>query len=221
VTKTRQDSPGWTAIDRAIAQVLPGAEPLHWGTEHLPDEGVYGINAFRAADHWLYVTYGLTELFGKASDDPEVSGWGFELTMRVPIRIEAPPNWPSRLLKSLGDYVFSTANVFEPTHRFDPGGPITGEDDTLLCAVAFDEDPQLRPIATPHGRVDFLTVFGITQHEYAAMRRSTTMTVLDRIKAVNPLLVTDRERGETELGAEAVPELRPGGLPKRSRSGPQ
>jgi len=220
VTVTQQDSPGWTAIDQAVEKLLPGVEPLHWGTEHLPDEGVYGINAFRARDHWLYVTYGLSELFGKVSDDPEISGWGFELTMRVPINIEAPPNWPSRLLKALGDYVYGTGNAFGPTHRFDPGGPITGEEDTLLTAVAFDDDPQLAAIDTPHGRLEFLTVFGITQHEYAAMRRSTTMTVLDRIRPANPLLVTDRGRGETELGAEAVPDLNPtgpAGLPKRGR----
>jgi hypothetical protein len=217
VTKTRQDSPGWTAIDQAVQRLLPGAEPLHWSTEHLPDQGVYGINAFRASDHWLYVTYGLSELFGKVSDDPDTSGWGFELTMRVPIQIEAPPNWPSRLLKSLGDYVYGTGTAFEATHRFDPGGPITGEDDTLLTAVAFDDDPQLTPIDTPHGRLAFLTTFGITTQEYAAMRRSTTMTVLDRVRASNPLLVTDMARGEMELGAEAVPDLSPTGLPSRRR----
>ena len=217
MTETRQDSPGWTAIDQAVEKLLRGVEPLHWGTEHLPDQGVYGINAYRSGENWLYVTYGLTELFGKTSDDPQTSGWGFELTMRVPAVIEAPPNWPSRLLKSLGDYVYGTGNVFAATHRFDPGGPITGKDNTRLTAVAFADDPQLGATASPHGRIGFLTVVGITQQEYAAMRRSTTMTVLDRIRAANPLLVTDRRRGETELGAEAVPDLSPTGLPKRGR----
>jgi hypothetical protein len=217
VTKTRQDSPGWLAIDQAVEKSLPGAEPLHWGTEHLPDEGVYGINAFRASDYWLYVTYGLTELFGKTSADPDTSGWGFELTMRIPLRIEAPPNWPSRLLKSLADYVYGTGTPFTAADRFDPGGPLTGEDNTLLTAVAFDVDPKLAPTSSPHGRIAFLTVVGITQQEYAAMRRSSALVVLDRIRASNPLLLTDDRRGETELGAEAVPDLSPTGLPKRSR----
>ncbi|HCU93729.1 MAG TPA: hypothetical protein DHU96_13780 [Actinobacteria bacterium] len=33
---------------------------------------------------WLLVTFGLTDLFGKSQeDDPDVSGWEFELTMRI------------------------------------------------------------------------------------------------------------------------------------------
>ena len=33
--------------------------------------------------HWHYVTYGFTELYEKKSEDPEVSGYGFELTFRL------------------------------------------------------------------------------------------------------------------------------------------
>ncbi|MDI9654077.1 suppressor of fused domain protein, partial [Burkholderia cenocepacia] len=45
-----------------------------------------GISVWRRAapvPHWHFVTYGLSELYAKESDDPAVSGFGFELTMRV------------------------------------------------------------------------------------------------------------------------------------------
>jgi suppressor of fused len=207
VTERPESAPGWDGIDQALSRLHPGVEPVHWGTGNLPNEGVYGVSAFRDSDHWLYVTYGLTELFGsdaRKARNRKPSGRGFELTMRTPNRSEQPPTWPVRLLEGLADYVFSTGSVFAATHRFDPGGPITGRDDTLLRAVAFDDDPQLAPIATPNGRVTFLTAFGITDEEYAVMRRTTTMSVLDRIRVTNPLLVTDRRRGETELDLEAL-----------------
>jgi len=33
--------------------------------------------------HWHIVGYGMSELYAKETDDPEESGWGFELTFRV------------------------------------------------------------------------------------------------------------------------------------------
>ena len=46
---------------------------------------IYGISIYRAEDppHWHFVTYGFSELYSKESDDPAVSGWGFELTFRL------------------------------------------------------------------------------------------------------------------------------------------
>lgn len=98
------NAPGWDAIDTALRRVWPGQEPLHWGTAHLPDQdGLYGISAFRTHTTWTYVTYGLTELFTKVGDDPSTSGWGFELTMRVPADGPEPPRWPRALLARLGE----------------------------------------------------------------------------------------------------------------------
>ncbi|MFG1643081.1 suppressor of fused domain protein [Amycolatopsis sp. NPDC049252] len=94
------------------------------------------LSAYRDAGHWLLVTFGLTELFTKESDDTGISGWGFELTMRVPAGDGPPAPWSLNLLRQLGGYVFSTGRVFEPGHRLNPGGPITGASDTRLTALA-------------------------------------------------------------------------------------
>jgi Suppressor of fused protein (SUFU) len=189
------EAPGWDAIEAAVAWVVPAQQPLHWGTSTLPgQDGIYGLSAYRVDDHWLLVTFGLTELFGKDSDDPQVSGWGFELTMRVPMGEAQPPPWALRLLQQLGRYVFSTGRPFDDGHRMDPGGPITGAPDTRLTAVAFANDPQLATIDTPHGAVRFLTVVGITANELARMKATSTAHVLAELVATSPLLITDARR---------------------------
>lgn len=173
------EAPGWDAIEAAVGRVVPAQQPLHWGTNALPgQDGIYGLSAYRVNDHWLLVTFGLTELFGKNSADPEVSGWGFELTMRVPAGEAQPPAWTLRLLQQLGRYVFGTGRPFEHGHRMDPGGPITGAPDTRLTAVAFAADPELGTINTPNGSVQFLTVVGVTAEELARMKATSTALVL-------------------------------------------
>ncbi|WP_158263006.1 suppressor of fused domain protein [Amycolatopsis sp. CA-128772] len=155
---------------------------------------MYGLSAYRGDGYWLLVTFGLTELFGKDSDDPATSGFGFELTLRVPATGDQPAPWSLTLLERLGQYVFSTGRVFEAGHRLSPGGPITGSPDTRLTAIAFADDPVLGPIGTPHGAVRFLTVFGITEDELRAAQETTTAEVLAGLRAGNPLLITDSAR---------------------------
>jgi suppressor of fused len=41
------ETPGWDAIEAAVAAVHPGVEPLHWSTATLPDQdGIYGLSAY-------------------------------------------------------------------------------------------------------------------------------------------------------------------------------
>lgn len=190
------DAPGWDAIQAAVEAVVPPQRPLHWGTGNVPgQDGIYGLSAYRAGENWLLVSFGLTELFGKESEDPETSGWGFELTLRVPVRDPGqPPHWALNLLQQLGKYVYSSGRRFEAGHRMQPGGPITGKPDTRLTAIAFAEDQQLGTIDTAYGKVQFLQVVGITDEELSRMKATRTAEVLTELAATSPLLVTDIAR---------------------------
>ena len=189
-------APGWDAIHAALVGLFGDQEPAHWGGARLPDqEGPYGISAYRHGDAWFYVTYAMSELFTKVSDDPTVSGWGFELTMRVRTTDPSPPIWPVVLLDGLGKSVYRTGSPFAPGHRVDLRQPISGGDPaTRLSAVAFAMDPELDAIDTAHGGVGFLTVVGITAQELAEMQASTTATVLDRVERSLGGPITDPER---------------------------
>ncbi|GAB1644111.1 suppressor of fused domain protein [Krasilnikovia sp. MM14-A1259] len=194
VVNDEDEAPGWDAIDTAVHSVVADRDPFHVGFGNLPGQGLFGLSAFRADGHWLLVTYGMTDLFLKDSDDQQVSGWGYELTMRVPRDAEQPPAWTIRLLERLCDYTWSHGKPFASGHRMEPGGPITGRDDTRLRALAVTRDPELPAIDSPFGTVQFLTVVGITTEELARMKATRTATVLAELATRSRLLITDPSR---------------------------
>src|SRR5262245_20742602 len=166
--------PGWAAIDAALAPLYPGTEPLHYGTIIKwalgGDDPLDGISVYRREDQWHFVTYELSELYAKESDDPEVSGWGVELAFRLAAagNEDQPSMWAFNFLQNLARYVFTTGNVFEPGHHINLNGPIAVDrPETLIRAATFADDPELGGIETPHGAVRFLQIVGITLDEYA------------------------------------------------------
>lgn len=210
---SRDDSdapaPGWVAISARLAQLYPGQEPKHFGTliSHMlggPDP-LDGISAWRRTDpvpHWHFVTYGLTELYAKESDDPEVSGYGFELTFRLAIAqgevaaTEAePPMWALSFLQNLARYVFQSGNVFNDGDWMTANGPIALGQATQICSMGFATDPELtEPLDTPNGSVAFLQVVGLTLDEERAAKQWRTRNLLDVLLPHMPLWVTDLGR---------------------------
>lgn len=195
-------APGWHAIDAACERLYPDQpEPLHMAAAPHPPIGeglIYGISAYRApepAPHWHFVTYGFSELYAKESDDPAVSGWGFELTFRLARGGEdLPPNWALNVLFNLSKYVRRSGNPFGSGHLLDLNGPIAWGTDTAIRAIAFVTDPQLGTIDTPNGSVEFLQIVGLTPDEHAACSDWHTKPVLDLLRELGPLLVTDLDR---------------------------
>ncbi len=200
-------SPGWDAISTRLDQLYPGQEPKHFGTviKYMlggPDP-LDGISAWRRNDpvpHWHFVTYGFSELYAKESDDPAVSGYGFELTFRLAIAPEAaadaePPMWALGFLQNLARYVFQSGNVFKDGDWMTANGPIALGQATQICSMGFATDPELaEPLATPHGSVAFLQVVGLTLDEERAAKQWRTRNLLDVLLPHMPLWITDLGR---------------------------
>ena len=185
-------APGWDAIDEAIAPLVEGVPRVHWGAgTMIPDQdGLWGVSAYPRPGHWFYVTYGLSELFTKISRDPDVSGWGQELTMRISRgSASEPPGWPKHLLSRLGELVFERAAPFWPGGRVELGDA----EDEMPPAVCWTPDPELGEIATPNGSVEFVATVGIGRDLLARLRAHGTEAGLAQIRMVNPLLVTGAE----------------------------
>lgn len=194
-------APGWKAIDRALAPLYADQTPKHYVIFSFgdPADWIRGISAYKRVDpvpHWHFVTYGFTELFRKASSDAEVSGYGFELTMRVRSdpAAEEPPSWVLDVLQDLAGYVFQTGNVFTEGDYVNANGPIVADADTLIRSLVVAYDPELPPIETPNGRVEFLQVVGITDDEELAIKHWSAPKVIEVFKEHLPLLVTDLDR---------------------------
>ncbi len=194
---------GSEAIQAKLAAAYGAQEPKHWGTIMRYSEGgpdpLDGISAFRGENplHWHYVTFGFSELDEKRSNDKEVSGWGFELSLRLKRRRseKSPPEWPIPLLQKLARYVFNTKTPFDHEHYIRWGGPITKLEQTRLEALVFAVDPLLGEINTPNGRVKFIDAIAITadEHDFAAAEGPEKL--LARLLPQNPLGVIDLERG--------------------------
>jgi hypothetical protein len=202
---------GWDAIDAALRPVYGDLEPKHYGPVIKamlggPDP-LDGISAYRRTDgvpHWHFVTYGLTELYTKEADDPEVSGYGFELTFRLACHVDEqdPPLWAMNFLQNLARYVFRSGNVFAPGHHMTLNGPIALGRDTDIGAVIFVADPELPPAASPHGPIDFVQVVGITPDELEAVQAWKTSSFAELLGSISPLLVTDLARKSMLADAE-------------------
>jgi hypothetical protein len=187
-------APGWDAITQHVDRLFPGVESVHWATARGVALGdpLQGIDAYRGANWWQYVTYGLTELFSKDSENRDVSGWGYELTMRAPADGPTPPEWPFGVLLSLAGLTQERQIVFGQNHRLQTGHPLAGLA-TKLTAIAFTRDPLLGAIDTPHGQIQFLLVVGITEEELTTMKASSTASVLEELAKTTDL-VTDPRR---------------------------
>jgi hypothetical protein len=175
-------APGWKAIDDACAIVHPGALPHQFTSDTAYD--LDSRNPLPAVcvwetltAQWHYVTYGLSELFEKSSPHAEVSGFGFELGLRLPKVAsgvdgeQRPPTWPLALLQGIGHYVMSGHGELDTGHVVDLAGPITGSDalPTALEGVVCVPDVQLGKVDTQFGSVLFLLLVGLTRDELEVM----------------------------------------------------
>ena len=88
--ETTLEQGGFDAISEKLHALYPGQEGRFYGTVipyflggNDPLDGVEVWKSEEGIPHWHYVTYGFTELYQKECEDPEVSGFGFELTFRL------------------------------------------------------------------------------------------------------------------------------------------
>lgn len=202
------EAPGWDAIDRWVGGKLPSTSAPHQFTSRTPYEldkpsplPAITVWPTREPPGWLYVTYGLSELFEKSSNDPHVSGFGFELTLRIPRGDEdTPPRWPLRLLHALGHHVLTHGKGFDSGHTMNLGGPIVppGADGPRECALvgfACVPDPLLGKIETVNGSLLFLRLFGLAADELDVLTQLELAPLVGCVGELDGHVVTDVGRG--------------------------
>jgi len=195
------DAPGWHALDRFLGQrygdQLPHQFTSRTAYNFDSESPLPAISVYEAANplHWHYVSYGFSELFETSSPDEVLSGFGLELTLRIPRAPtqHRPPVWGLRLLQGLARYVFTQKAPFDTGHRADLGSPLAPK--SALKALACIPDPELGNIQTPFGKLLFLQVVGLTTAEYEAMKTLGYEDVVLLLAEIDRLGLTDPARG--------------------------
>lgn len=205
-------APGWDAIDALLNRVYSDVEPMHWGSILKfmvgGEDPIDGTSAYVVGEgedlHWHFITYGMSSLYyDEEAAGGDFSRWGFEFTFRIrPEPAWGPtgeiPAWVINLLNNLARYVYKSGRWFEPYHWLDARGPLKldSEKESEVTALVFVPDPALTTIETPHGKVQFLQLFGITSAELADIqeKRILPADLIENHRLVNPLLVTDLDR---------------------------
>lgn len=206
------EAPGWAAIDRWVGAHFPADTPHQFTSRHpyeldkpspLPAITVF---ATTAPAGWLYVSYGLSELFEKSAPDRDISGFGFELTLRLPAAgggaqpEDRPPVWPLRLLQSLGHHVLHSKQGFDSGESLQLGASLVPPDSdgpqaSALTGLICLPDPVLGKIDTVNGSLLFLRLFGVTAPELELISELELGSLVACIAELEPHAITDASRG--------------------------
>lgn len=161
---------------------------------------VWSVAMCPIGHHELHVTYGLSSLI-----DPERTGTGYELSLRIPTYPGSGLSWAPFFLRMLARYVVTSKRelktgeyfpFFKPISRvaFAPADRMSVPH-TEMDSVAFTADPDLPFVETPRGRLEVRRVVGLFPDERERMEPWTAQGVLELFAARNKELATDIARG--------------------------
>lgn len=203
---SENDFPGLDAISLKQKEIYGEQEPVHYATivpyELGGEDPLWAVecyNSTRQDAHFHFMTIGFSNLFyDEDAIDDEYSGFGFEITFRhLPFNDDPEkPIWAVNFLQNIAKYVFESGKGFDDFHFMSANGPIRSETETDITAFTFVTDAEMGEINTPHGKVKFLQLFGITSQEYIDIKNKiyTAKELTERQKTNNPLLITDLTR---------------------------
>lgn len=171
-----RNTAGWDAIENEFLRVYPGQnKPLHYGTLIKWSLGgkapLDGISIYDGGTYWHFVSFGLTELYKKESDDKEISGFGYELTFKLKKDDyedeEAEIKNVCSILQSIARLTFTNGERFLPNEYIYTGQTegIDAKQKSNLTGFITIKDPAVETIKTLYGKVEFLELIGMTDAE--------------------------------------------------------
>lgn len=208
MSETPLNAPGWQALDNRFCALYPDALPHQFtsptpydldSAHPLPAITVWEAPAQGSAPRfWHYLSYGLSELFEKTTQDAEHSGLGFELTLALPRSEdqERPPAWGLSLMQGIaghllrGDLSVDTGSLIALGRTLQ--GESAREDRPSGCVCI--PDPRVGAMPGPFGRVLFLRLLGLCHDELEACQDLELAPKIDMLAELSPQAITDPER---------------------------
>lgn len=167
---------GWDAISSEFSRIYPNQNnPKHYGTIISWDFGgkdpLRGISIYDDIDCWHFVTYGLSELYEKESDNLDISGFGMEFTFRLKKNCyhneENEIKCICGILQSIARITFTKGEVFKPFEYIYTGQSvgIDSEQKSQITGFITIPDVKANTIDTKNGRVEFVELIGVKDNE--------------------------------------------------------
>lgn len=174
---------GWDAITRECERVYPNqTNPKHYGTliswEFGGNDPLTGISIYDGGDYWHFVTYGLSELYEKESDNKDISGYGMEFTLKLKKGKYKDEELEIKgicgILQSIARITFTKGEIFD-VYEFLYTGQTEGIDVQMksnITGFITIPDTNLESIDTPNGKVDFVEFIGVTNEELLMVKNN-------------------------------------------------
>ena len=187
---------GWDAIEQEFLRIYPGQNnPKHYGTlikwRFGGNDPLDGISIYDGGDYWHFVSFGLSELYEKESEDKEVSGYGYELTLKLKKYDFEDPEAEFKNICSIFQIIarmsFQRGELFFPYEYIYTGQKegMDAKQKSNLTGFITIADTSANKLDTPNGSVFFLELIGMTDAELK------TLSTGDTVKAVYEKLGSD------------------------------
>lgn len=172
---------GWDAITNAFEKLYPEQnDPKHYGTlinwKFGGNEPLDGISIYDGGEYWHFITYGLSELYDKESDNKNVSGYGMEFTFKLKKdnyeNEEAEIKCICSILQAIARITFVNGEIFKP-FEFLYTGQTQGIDTKMqsnITGFITIPDKEIQVISTPNGQIELVEFIGVTDSELKAIQ---------------------------------------------------
>lgn len=171
---------GWDAITKECERIyLNQTDPKHYGTlinwKLGGNDPLEGISIYDGGDYWHFVTYGLSELYEKETNNQDISGYGMEFTLKLKKDNyedeEAEIKCICGILQAIARITFTKGELFK-AYEYLYTGQTAGIDTKMqsnITGFITIPDNNFNQINTPNGKVDFVEFIGVTNDELLAI----------------------------------------------------
>ena len=180
---------GWDAITAEAERVYPNQkDPKHYGAlikwKFGGPDPLDGISIYNGGNYWHFVTYGLTELYEKETENREYSGYGMEFTFKL--KKDNYENEESEIkcicgiLQKIAKLTFTNGEIFRP-YEYLYTGQTEGIDSKQISNITgfiTIPDTNFSELDTVNGKVSFVEFIGVTNNELLALKNKD-LTVLE------------------------------------------
>ncbi|RDU65704.1 Suppressor of fused domain protein [Helicobacter didelphidarum] len=204
-------SPGWEAIDNAFKIIYPHQKPRHYATNLKTranlggDQYLDGYSIYMSEYGYQHVvTYGMSELYcNEESFGGKWSGWGYEMTFKLVAENLQNSLWTLNMLANLAFFTNTQESYLEKLQFIvGDGKSLDRTTESAITGLIVTHDTEISGVDTPHGRLEFLQLVGITQKElewimqYQETEENTKkiQELIYRMQDDNPYLATDMKR---------------------------